>query len=46
MKTEALRLVGPGKLDMVELDVPDPSPGEVKHDLKRATADGPVRRSP
>ena len=34
MKTEALRLVGPGKIDMVELDVPDPSPGEVMIEVK------------
>ena len=34
MKTKALRLVKPGKMDVVEIDVPDPGPGEVLVEVK------------
>ena len=34
MKTEALRLVGPRKTDIVEIDVPDPGPEEVLIEVK------------
>jgi len=34
MKTEALRLVGPGKTDIVEIDVPDPGVREVMIEVK------------
>jgi len=34
MKSEALRLVKPGKMDVVEIDVPDPGPGEVLVEVK------------
>ncbi len=34
MKTEALRLVKAGKMDIVEVDVPDPGPGEVLIQVK------------
>jgi D-arabinose 1-dehydrogenase-like Zn-dependent alcohol dehydrogenase len=34
MKTEALRLVGPGKMDIVEIDVPDPGPREMMIEVK------------
>jgi threonine dehydrogenase-like Zn-dependent dehydrogenase len=34
MKTEALRLVKAGKMDIVEVDVPDPGPGQVMIEVK------------
>jgi 2-desacetyl-2-hydroxyethyl bacteriochlorophyllide A dehydrogenase len=34
MKSEALRLTEPGELDIVEIDVPDPGPGEVMIEVK------------
>jgi len=34
MKTEALRLVGPGKMDIVQIDVSDPGPREVMIEVK------------
>jgi threonine dehydrogenase-like Zn-dependent dehydrogenase len=34
MKTEALRLVKAGKMDLVEVDVPDPGPGQVMVEVK------------
>ncbi len=34
MKTDAMVLVGPGRIDMTQLDVPDPGPGEVMVEVK------------
>lgn len=34
MKTDAIVLLGPGKLDVTQVEVPDPGPGEVLAEVK------------